>query len=426
GKYSGFGGTDYERVQHELREILASFPNSGDEPFVDILFNQIITTTKNAYYTPHDVISAIYAQLGFVSGRVLEPSMGIGNFFAAMPESLRHNTQRVGIELDSVSAKIAQYLHPNARVENMNFEEFSDSLGFDLVIGNPPYEGKMNGMPIAAAFVKKSLELTKENGIVVQVVSNSFLDNPASAHARAAIAKEAELLGAVRLPSDTFSGTSVATDIVVFQKKRGGGSHDFVGTGNHSDGAQSLSLNNYYLQHPKNVLGELRVRDTNFQGKRWSVESNESIASLPHVLEAIFKNRVGSSDAIIENATEQDLRRYTGKARNGSLVSVGDKMFVVSAGDRFSQTLNSIDWLEKINQASNKKPFEELSDMGKKRRLQDAKDAESMAKDYISLRDSLESLRKAEMSNDSKMDTLREQLQEGDPAFKAKRCNGGK
>lgn len=87
------------------------------------------------------MISAIYAQLGFVKGRVLEPSMGIGTF-AAMPESLRHNTQRVGIELDSVSAKIAQYLHPNARVENMNFEEFTDNIGFDLVIGNPPYEAR--------------------------------------------------------------------------------------------------------------------------------------------------------------------------------------------------------------------------------------------------------------------------------------------
>lgn len=426
GKYSGFGGTDYERAHREIREILQNFPHRGDEPFAELLFNQIITTTKNAYYTPHEVISAIYAQLGFIKGRVLEPSMGIGNFFAAMPENLRYNTQRVGIELDSVSARIAQYLHPNARVENMNFAEFSDNLGFDLIIGNPPYEGKMNGMPIVGAFLKKSLELAKENGIVVQVVSNSFLDNPASAYARAQIAKNAELLGAVRLPSDTFSGTSVATDIVVFQKRAGGGSDVFVGAANHSDGTQSLSLNNYYLQHPEHILGTLRAIDTNYAGKRWSVEANESIERLPSVLESIFKNRFGNSDAIIDNVERQDLRRYTGKARTGSLVSVGENVYVVSDGDRFGRILVETDWLSRINQASKGKPYRELSEMGQKKRLSDSKKAQEMAKDYIALRDYLERLRKAEMENDVNMEDYREQLKECYDYFKRKHCNGGR
>ena len=422
-KYSGFGGLMVKDVEG-MRQLL--LPIAEKDAFVqhallgkgiydahhraDILYSQIAANADNSYYTPHSVISAIWEHLGFVRGRVLEPSMGIGNFFTSMPAALSHRTQKVGIEIDPIAAAIGKQLSPDVDVQAKSFYDFNSDVGFDLVIGNPPYGEHLKD------FILKSVDSAKENGIIVQVVSNAFLDNMASRDVRTAIAQRAELLGAVRLPSKTFSGTDIATDIVVFQKRSKKNSTDWQGARTYKEDSE-LTLNNYYHENPEHILGELSVGNTQY-GQRWIVKQGDDIEGALHEkLGAILSRRENESDSIM--ARESDVQEmYFSHAVD---VNIPNTFFL--AGDTIFQAQKNaeptpVDFLQSVR--GNGAPFETLNKSAQTRRTNEAKKAESMARDYLALRDSLLALRSSEArktASEESLQSLRQTLNDNYDSF---------
>ena len=231
-KYVGWGGLskvfdigkhEFDEVRKELKELLTNRE-----------YNDARASTLTAFYTPPEVIKSIYRGLekaGFKGGRILEPSCGIGNFFGMLPESMS-NSELHGVELDSVSSRIAQKLYPDATISHEGFEEYSHEGYFDVVIGNVPFGGfkmddngsKYSGNLIHNYFIGKSIEQVREGGIVALVTSTGTMDSPSAKDFREEVAHDAELLGAMRLPEGVFSrnaGTTVSSDILFFQKRQG-------------------------------------------------------------------------------------------------------------------------------------------------------------------------------------------------------------
>jgi N12 class adenine-specific DNA methylase len=241
------------------------------------------STTLYAHYTSPLVIKAIYEtveRMGFKSGNILEPACGIGNFFGLLPESMR-DSKLYGVEIDSVTARIAKQLYPKADIQQTGFEktQFSDSF-FDVAIGNVPFGGfgvidkryKTN-FQIHDYFFQKTLDKVRPGGIVAFITSKGTLDkkNP---EARKYLAQRAELLGAVRLPNNTFlknAGTEVTTDILFFQKRDRplDIEPDWVHLGLTDD---ELPINRYFLDNPEMMLGRM----SNEQGARMYGSTNST------------------------------------------------------------------------------------------------------------------------------------------------------
>lgn len=227
-------------------------------------------STLNAHYTSPTVINAVYEgleNLGFKGGKVLEPAMGVGNFFGAMPQSMADKSKLYGVELDDISGRIAKQLYPNADIQVTGYEHtaFPDSF-FDVAVGNVPFGGyKLNekrynklNLNIHDHFFVKSLDKVREGGVVAFVTSKGTLDkeNPA---VRKYLAERAELLGAIRLPNTAFkanAGTEVTSDIIFLQKrdKPLDIEPDWVHLGKTIDG---LPVNQYFIDHPEMVLGKI-------------------------------------------------------------------------------------------------------------------------------------------------------------------------
>ncbi|MBD5166361.1 MAG: N-6 DNA methylase, partial [Helicobacter sp.] len=419
-KYSGFGGLMVKDVEG-MRQLL--LPIAEKDAFVqhallgkgiydahhraDILYSQIAANADNSYYTPHSVISAIWEHLGFVRGRVLEPSMGIGNFFTSMPAALSHRTQKVGVEIDPIAAAIGKQLSPDVDVQAKSFYDYKGDVGFDLVIGNPPYGEHLKD------FILKSVDSAKENGIIVQVVSNAFLDNAASRDVRTAIAQRAELLGAVRLPSKTFSGTDIATDIVVFQKRSNrNNSIDWRGAKTYKEDSE-LTLNNYYHENPEHILGELVVGNTQY-GQRWIVKQGEDIEGALHEkLAAILSRRENESDSIM--ARENDVQESVAHGLTPNTFFLLND--TIMQAQKNAEPI-AVDFLQSVR--GNGASFETLNKSAQTRRTNEAKKAESMAKDYLALRDSLLALRSSEArktASEESLQVLRQTLNDNYDSF---------
>ena len=224
-------------------------------------------STQSAFYTSPVVIDSMYQTLinnEFKSGKILEPAMGVGNFFSLMPENVRKQSELYGVEIDSISGRISKQLHQDANIDITGFEktEFNDD-SFDLVIGNVPFgASKLNekrynqyNFNIHDHFFAKALDKVKPGGIVAFVTSKGTLDkkNP---DVRKYIAKRAELIGAIRLPSGSFNTTDVTSDIIFLQKREKAIEiePDWVHVGQNENG---FTINNYFLQHPDMVLGNI-------------------------------------------------------------------------------------------------------------------------------------------------------------------------
>ena len=269
-KYTGWGAipqafdinNDKWRTEYEeLRTIL-----TPDE------YAAARKSTMNAHYTSPTVISAIYdglKNIGFESGKILEPAMGIGNFFGAMPDEMRTG-KLYGVELDSLTGRIAQQLYPEADIQIKGFEQtaFADN-SFDAAVGNVPFgDYKLNdkryndnNFLIHDYFFAKALDKVHPGGIVAFVTSKGTLDkeNP---EVRKYIAQRAELLGAIRLPNNAFkanAGTEVTSDIIFLQKRERPIEidPDEVEWLKKAETADGLSVNNYFVQHPEMVLGKI-------------------------------------------------------------------------------------------------------------------------------------------------------------------------
>lgn len=230
-------------------------------------------SVTDSFYTPPEVINGIYDALdrmGFNGGNVIEPACGIGNFYSAMPAELRNNSRLYGIELDTVSQKIAHLLHPTANIENCAYEK-SAVVGamdnfYDVAIGNVPFgdfkihdKKYKNKLYVHDYFFEKTLDKIVPGGLMCFITSTGTLDK-ANEEVRKYIAERAELVGAIRLPIDTFSksaNTQTTTDIIFFKKRDSLTLCDpeWVHTGEYADG---MVINNYYINHPDMMLGELK------------------------------------------------------------------------------------------------------------------------------------------------------------------------
>ena len=229
-------------------------------------------STMNAHYTSPTVINAIYAgleQLGFEGGKILEPAVGIGNFFGRLPESMR-TSKLTGIELDSITGRIAQQLYQSADIHIKGFEEtsFPDN-SFDVAVGNIPFgDYKVhdrkyddNNFLIHDFFFAKAMDKVHPGGIVAFVTSKGTLVKE-SPKVREYLAQRAELLGAIRLPNNAFAanaGTEVTSDIIFLQKRdrpiiMNKSSVSWLGKSENEDG---ISINNYFIEHPEMILGKM-------------------------------------------------------------------------------------------------------------------------------------------------------------------------
>ena len=232
-------------------------------------------STLNAHYTSPTVIRAIYdavERMGFQSGNILEPSMGVGNFFGMLPESMR-GSRLYGVELDSITGRIAQQLYPNADIKVAGFQTTDRRDFYDLCVGNVPFgDYKVNdkaynklGFSIHNYFIAKAIDQVRPGGVVAVLTSRYTMDakNP---DARKHIAQKAELLGAIRLPNNAFkanAGTEVVSDILFLQKRDRpiDIEPDWVHLGQTPDG---FAVNSYFVDHPEMVLGELTAESTQY------------------------------------------------------------------------------------------------------------------------------------------------------------------
>ena len=228
-------------------------------------------STLTAFYTPPTVIKAVYKvmeQLGFHEGNILEPSCGIGHFIGMLPESMQES-KVYGVELDTVSAGIAQQLYQKASIAAQGFEEANlpDSF-FDAVVGNVPFGDfkvpdkryDKHKFLIHDYFFAKSLDKLRSGGVMALITSKGTMDkeNPA---VRKYIAQRADLLGAIRLPNDTFkgnAGTEVVSDILILQKRDRivDIEPDWVHLGTDENG---ITMNSYFIEHPEMILGEMKM-----------------------------------------------------------------------------------------------------------------------------------------------------------------------
>ncbi len=226
-------------------------------------------STLNAHYTSPVVIRAMYEALdsmGFQDGNVLEPACGVGNFFGMLPEAMQSN-KLYGVELDSITGRMARQLYPDARIEITGFEKTNRKDFFDVAVGNVPFGNykvadrafDKYGFLIHDYFIAKSLEQVRPGGVIAFITSKGTMDK-ASPDVRRYIAQRAELLGAIRLPNNAFkanAGTEVTSDILFLQKRE----HpidiepDWIHLGQTADG---IPINSYFVDHPDMVLGKMQ------------------------------------------------------------------------------------------------------------------------------------------------------------------------
>ena len=226
-------------------------------------------STLNAHYTSPMVIRAMYEALGnmgFQSGNILEPSCGVGNFFGMLPESMSQS-RLYGVELDSITGRMARQLYPDARIEITGFEKTNRKDFFDVAVGNVPFGNykvadrafDKYGFLIHDYFLAKTLEQVRPGGVIAFITSKGTMDK-ASPDVRRYIAQRAELLGAIRLPNNAFkanAGTEVTSDILFLQKRE----HpidiepDWIHLGQTADG---IPINSYFVDHPDMVLGRMQ------------------------------------------------------------------------------------------------------------------------------------------------------------------------
>ena len=255
-------------------------------------------STLNAHYTSPVVIHSIYdtvERMGFRSGNILEPSMGVGNFFGMLPDTMQ-DSRLYGVELDSITGRIAQKLYPEASIKVAGFETTDRRDFYDLAVGNVPFgQYRVNdkaynkfGFSIHNYFFAKAIDQVRPGGIVAFVTSRYTLDSKDSS-ARKHIAERADLLGAIRLPNTAFkanAGTEVVSDIIFLQKRDRPIDHepDWIQLGKTEDG---FTINSYFVDHPEMVLGELTTESTQYGREECTVRPIEGAVLADQLAEAI-------------------------------------------------------------------------------------------------------------------------------------------
>ena len=336
-KYVGWGGladvfdekkTEWNAEYQELKALL-----SKDE------YEAARASTLNAHYTSPTIIKGIYnalEKIGFKKGSILEPALGVGNFFGMLPDSMKES-RLYGVELDSISGRIAQKLYPIAQITVAGFETTDRRDFYDVAIGNVPFGNyRVNdraynrlNFSIHNYFFAKSLDQVRPGGIVAFITSHYTMDAKNSS-ARRYIAQRAELLGAIRLPNDAFlanAGVEVVSDIIFLQKR----DHimdidaDWVHLGMTNDG---YAINNYFVAHPEMVLGIEGEQSSRF-GMEYTVQPDQENTLSELLSEAIKRIQgtyhpameVNEQKQLVEDVipADPDVRNYTYTLVNGEV-----------------------------------------------------------------------------------------------------------
>ena len=280
------------------------------------------SSTLNAHYTSPTVIKAIYdalGNMGFKTGNILEPAMGVGNFFGMLPEEMR-SSRLYGVELDSISGRIAKQLYPQANITVAGFETTDRKDFFDVAVGNVPFGNyQVNdraynklGFSIHNYFFAKALDQVRPGGIVAFVTSRYTMDAK-DPTVRKYLAQRADLLGAIRLPNNAFkanAGTEVVTDIIFLQKREQPILIDpeWVSVGQNQDG---FTVNSYYLEHPEMILGRQSSENTQYGKQDFTVEPIEGLELADQLADAIKYIRGTYTEAELPDLGENETIRET-------------------------------------------------------------------------------------------------------------------
>ena len=279
-------------------------------------------STLNAHYTSPTVIKAIYdalGNMGFRTGNILEPAMGVGNFFGMLPESMR-DSRLYGVELDSISGRIAQQLYPKANITVVGFETTDRKDFFDVAVGNVPFgQYQVNdraynklGFSIHNYFFAKALDQVRPGGVVAFVTSRYTMDAK-SPEVRRYLAQRADLLGAIRLPNNAFranAGTDVVSDIIFLQKRETPQVEepDWVHLSENDDG---FAINSYFVEHPEMILGRPSSESTQYGRQDFTVEPIEALELSDQLEDAIKYIRGTYTEAELPDLGEGEAIRDT-------------------------------------------------------------------------------------------------------------------
>ena len=282
------------------------------------------SSTLNAHYTSPTVIRGIYdavERMGFRSGNILEPSMGVGNFFGMLPDTMQ-DSRLYGVELDSITGRIAKKLYPQADITVAGFETTDRRDFYDLAVGNVPFgQYKVNdkaynklGFSIHNYFFAKAIDQVRPGGIVAFVTSRYTMDSKDST-ARKHIAERADLLGAIRLPNNAFranAGTDVVSDIIFLQKRDRPIDHEpnWVQLGKTEDG---FAINQYFVGHPEMVLGELTAESTQYGREELTVAPIEGAVLADQLAEAVqhIEGQYTAAEVDAPDIAEEEATRRT-------------------------------------------------------------------------------------------------------------------
>ena len=309
-------------------------------------------STLNAHYTSPAVIRAIYEAvggMGFEGGRILEPSMGVGNFFGLLPENMA-NSQLYGVELDSITGRIAKQLYPKADITVAGFETTNRPGFFDLAVGNVPFgqyhvhdpEYDRLGFSIHNYFAAKMLDQVRPGGIVAFVTSRYTLDAKDES-VRRYLAERGEMLGAIRLPNNAFranAGTDVVSDIIFLQKREAPATElpDWVHVGTTPEG---FTVNRYFIDHPDLVLGTPTAESTQYGRQDYTVAPIEG-ADLSELLHEAVQNIHGEyTEREMEEAERSDILPADPDVRNYSFALVDGEVYFREGGIMVRQDVSA-------------------------------------------------------------------------------------
>lgn len=396
-KYSGWGGLTSafsdEKTNNELKELL-----TNDE------YAAAKSSILSAYYTAPDVVKSIWKiadKLGFKGGRVLEPSMGVGNFFGLMPSKVMNNSNLTGVELDSISGQIASQLYQRANINITGFENLQapDNF-FDLAIGNVPFgqfgvhDPKFNKykFEIHNYFFAKALDKVRPGGIVMFITTKGTMDNAGSSRRlRTYLGGKADLIDAIRLPDTAFkgnTGTSVISDIIILKKRTDPLKADIHAKqwedieAKEIDG-RNFYLNEYYVNHPEMIAGKLEAVSGRYGGDALNISGKDIDLSkkLSEITKNIAKDVYKPLNNPVKDSKQATMVQY---APN----TLRENSYTVSQTGKVCQNIGGK--LEEVPKAKQK-----------------------LVKDFVNVKRKLRQLMAAQVDNkisDSALDTIRKDL----------------
>ena len=352
-QYIGWGGLADafdDSKEHWQKEFLELYDTLEPKEWTDAK-----SSTLNAHYTSPVVIRAMYevlANMGFTAGNILEPAMGIGNFFGMLPSEMS-GSKLYGVELDSLSGRIAKQLYPNAEITIAGFETTDRRDFYDVAIGNVPFGNyKVNdkvynklNFSIHDYFIAKSIDQVRPGGVIAFVTSRYTMDKE-SPEVRKYIAERADLLGAIRLPNTAFkanAGTDVVTDILFLQKRERPQviEPDWVHLGTNADG---YAINSYFIEHPDMILGTESSESTQYGRQDFTVVpfENRELGELLHeAAQKIHGTYLEAELPDIDDVSDQSIPADP-NVKNFSYALVGDTVYYRENSRMVKANLNSV------------------------------------------------------------------------------------